>query len=67
LYDALLLMAWGVVFLKKKQAQLRSLDRRELLFIALSSLENGASWPCCCYATPNGVVSMVIPIDGASP
>ena len=41
-----LVMAWLVVFLRGKQGQLRSLDRQELGFIALSGLATCASWLC---------------------
>lgn len=61
-----LLMAWIIVFAKGKQAQLRTLDRRELVFIALSGLSTGASWLCYYYAIQNGSVSVVVPIDKMS-
>ena len=41
-----LLMAWVIVLSRGKQRQLRTLDRRELLFIALSGIATGASWLC---------------------
>lgn len=61
-----LLMAWVIVFLKGKQKQVRSIDRKELLFISLSGLATGASWLCYYYAIQNGIVSVVIPIDKMS-
>lgn len=61
-----LVMAWGIVFARGKQAQLRTLDRRELGFIALSGLATGASWLCYYYAIQNGSVSVVVPIDKMS-
>ena len=61
-----LIMAWVIVVLKGKTPQLRSLDRRELGFIALSGLATGASWLCYYYAIQNGVVSVVVPIDKLS-
>ncbi len=61
-----LVMAWVIVFLKGKQTQLKTLDRRELGFIALSGLATGASWLCYYYAIQNGVVSVVVPIDKMS-
>lgn len=61
-----LLMAWIIVFAKGKQAQLRTLDRQELVFIALSGLSTGASWLCYYYAIQNGSVSVVVPIDKMS-
>ncbi len=61
-----LVMAWAIVFLRGKQAGLRDLNRRELLFIVLSGLATGASWLCYYYAIQNGAVSAVAPIDKLS-
>ncbi len=61
-----LLMAWGVVFLKGKQKQAGTIDHRELLYISLSGLATGASWLCYYYAIQNGIVSLVVPIDKMS-
>jgi len=61
-----LIMAWIIVLLKKKQAQIKGIDRRELLFIVLSGLATGSSWLCYYYAIQNGIVSVVVPIDKMS-
>lgn len=61
-----LVMAWGIVFMRGKQNQLKSLNHRELLFIILSGLATGASWLCYYYAIQNGMVSIVVPIDKLS-
>lgn len=61
-----LFMAWLVVFIKKKQPALKALDRKELIFIALSGLATGASWLCYYYAIGHGIVSIVVPIDKLS-
>ena len=61
-----LVMAWLVVFSQGKQKQLASLDKRELLFIALSGVATGASWLCYYYAIQAGEVSVVVPIDKLS-
>ncbi len=61
-----LVMAWLVVFLKGKQTALKSLDKKELGFIALSGLATGGSWLCYYYAIQNGIVSVVVPIDKMS-
>ena len=58
-----LVMAWLIVLIKGKQKQLKSLDKKELGFIALSGLATGGSWLCYYYAIQNGVVSVVVPID----
>ena len=61
-----LAMAWLIVLIKGKQKQLKSLDKKELGFIALSGLATGGSWLCYYYAIQNGVVSVVVPIDKMS-
>lgn len=61
-----LIMAWAMVFLKGKTPQLRRLNRKELVFIALSGIATGASWLCYYYAIQKGVVSVVVPIDKMS-
>ena len=61
-----LVMAWLIVLIKGKQKQLKSLDKKELGFIALSGLATGGSWLCYYYAIQNGVVSVVVPIDKLS-
>lgn len=61
-----LVMAWLIVFIKGKQSQFKSLDKRELVFIILSGIATGASWLCYYYAIQNGVVSVVVPIDKMS-
>ena len=61
-----LIMAWGIVLAKGEQKQLKGINKKELVFIALSGLATGASWLCYYYAIQNGVVSVVIPIDKMS-
>ena len=61
-----LLMAWGIVFLKGKQGQVKSVDKKELAFIVLSGIATGASWLCYYNAIQNGIVSVVVPIDKMS-
>lgn len=61
-----LLMAWFIVFAKGKQNQLKTMDKKELLFISLSGIATGASWLCYYYAIQNGEVSVVVPIDKLS-
>ena len=61
-----LIMAWLIVFMKGKGSELKKLDRKELVFIALSGIATGASWLCYYYAIQNGVVSVVVPIDKLS-
>ena len=61
-----LIMAWAIVFAKKKQVGLLSIDRKELVFIGLSGIATGASWLFYYYAIQNGEVSVVVPIDKLS-
>lgn len=61
-----LLMAWIIVFAKGKQHQIRTLDKKELVFISLSGIATGASWLFYYYAIQNGIVSVVVPIDKLS-
>ena len=61
-----LVLSWGVVFARGKHQGLRTIDRRELIFIALSGVATGASGLCYYYALGHGVVSVVVPIDKLS-
>lgn len=61
-----LIMAWMIVFARKKQNQIKVIDKKELLFICLSGIATGASWLCYYYAIQNGIVSVVVPIDKLS-
>lgn len=61
-----LVMSFVIVLVKGKQTQLKAVDRKEAVFIALSGLATGASWLCYYYAIQNGVVSVVVPIDKLS-
>ena len=61
-----LVMAWIIVFAKGKQREIKYIDKKELIFIALSGIATGASWLCYYYAIQNGIVSVVIPIDKLS-
>lgn len=61
-----LIMAWAIVIMKGKTSQVKSIDRRELVFICLSGLATGASWLCYYYAIQHGIVSVVVPIDKLS-
>ena len=61
-----LIMAWVIVFSRGKQKQLKTIDKKELLFIGLSGIATGASWLCYYYAIQKGDVSVVVPIDKLS-
>lgn len=59
-------IAWAIVFARKKQGLVRHIPADELRFLGLSGIATGASWLCYYYAIQNGVVSIVVPIDKLS-
>lgn len=61
-----LVMSWLIVFMKKKQTQVKEVGKKELVCIFLSGIATGASWLCYYYAIQNGIVSVVVPIDKLS-
>jgi transporter family protein len=66
-----LVFAWAIVFALAKPgiggvSEIRSLDRRTLLFLALSGLATGLSWLCYFRALQLGPASRVAPIDKLS-
>ena len=61
-----LILSWIIVFARGKQTQLKTIDKKELLFICLSGLATGASWLCYYFAIQHGIVSVVVPIDKLS-
>jgi transporter family protein len=61
-----LVMAWAIVAIKGKHKGIKTIDKKELLFICLSGLATGASWLCYYYAIQTGDVSVVVPIDKLS-
>ncbi len=61
-----LIMAWVMVFVTKKQNSVKNIPRKELLFISLSGLATGGSWLCYYKALQDGPASVVVPIDKLS-
>lgn len=61
-----LIMAWIMVFVTKKQDELKKIDRKSMAFICLSGLTTGLSWPCYYKALQDGQASVVVPIDKLS-
>ena len=61
-----LIMAWVVLFVTKKQNDVRYLDRKELRYIVLSGFATGASWLCYYRALQTGPASLIVPIDKLS-
>lgn len=64
--SVVLVMAWIVVFVTKKQHTIRDTSKKELCFICLSGLATGASWLCYYKALQDGLASVVVPIDKLS-
>ena len=61
-----LVMSWVMVDVTGKAGAVRTVPRRELLFICLSGLATGASWLCYYKALQDGLASVVVPIDKLS-
>ena len=61
-----LIVAWGIVLMKGKQREIRKIDRRSWIFIALSGLATGLSWLAFYRALQEGPASVVVPIDKLS-
>ena len=61
-----LIMAWAMVFITKKQGSIKKIAKKELLFILLSGLATGGSWLCYYKALQDGPASVVVPIDKLS-
>lgn len=61
-----LIMAWIMVFVTKKQGELKKIDRKNMVFICLSGLTTGLSWLCYYKALQDGQASVVVPIDKLS-
>jgi transporter family protein len=69
--SVVVVFAWGIaLFLARPEvgllAEVRSLDRRTLLFLGLSGLATGLSWICYFRALQLGPASRVAPIDKLS-
>jgi bacterial/archaeal transporter family protein len=76
--SVVVVFAWAIVFFFARPetaapgfahgawAEIRSLDRRTLLFLALSGLATGLSWLCYFRALQLGPASRVAPLDKLS-
>jgi transporter family protein len=58
--------AWGIALALGKHNELRTLDRRTLIFLTLSGLATGLSWLCYFRALQLGPASRVAPLDKLS-
>lgn len=61
-----LFMAWVMVLVTGKQREIKTIEKRELVFIVLSGFATGASWLCYYRALQEGPASVVVPIDKLS-
>ena len=61
-----LIMAWIVVFVTKKQNTIRDIDKNSWIFLFLSGIATGGSWLCYYRALQMGPASVVVPIDKLS-
>ncbi|MBC5625078.1 EamA family transporter [Clostridium sp. NSJ-49] len=61
-----LIMSWIIVFITKKQHEIKNIDRTSLSFIVLSGIATGGSWLCYYKALQDGLASVVVPIDKLS-
>ena len=61
-----LVMAWVVVFLQKKQSKVKEVGKTSWIFLILSGVTTGMSWLCYYRALQEGTASIVVPIDKLS-
>lgn len=61
-----LIMAWLMVFVTGKQREIKTIGKRNMLFICFSGLTTGLSWLCYYKALQDGQASVVVPIDKLS-
>ena len=64
--SVVVVFAWSIALALGKHGELRSLDRRTLMFLALSGLATGLSWICYFRALQLGPASRVAPLDKLS-
>ena len=61
-----LVMAWVIVLITRKQSTIKSIDKRSWIFLILSAVATGSSWLCYYKALQDGPASVVAPIDKLS-
>jgi transporter family protein len=64
--SVVVVFAWGIALALGKHSEIRSLDKRTLLFLTLSGLATGLSWLCYFRALQLGPASRVAPLDKLS-
>ncbi|NLW10099.1 MAG: EamA family transporter [Firmicutes bacterium] len=61
-----LVMAWLIVFMTKKEKTIKEIDQKSWIFLILSGFATGGSWLCYYRALQTGPASVVVPIDKLS-
>ena len=61
-----LIMSWLIVIFKRKIKLIKNINKKDFLFLVLSSFATAGSWLCYYYAISKGQVSVVVPIDKLS-
>jgi transporter family protein len=61
-----LAMTWLIVFMQRKQSDIKQIKKRNWTFIGLSGLVTGLSWLCFYRALQEGPASIVVPLDKLS-
>jgi len=64
--SVVMVFAWGIALALGKHGEIRDLDRRTCLFLALSGVATGLSWLCYFRALQLGPASRVAPLDKLS-
>ncbi len=64
--SVVVVFTWGIALALGKHGEIRSLDRRTMLFLTLSGIATGLSWLCYFRALQLGPVSRVAPLDKLS-
>ena len=62
----ILLIIWGVIFVKKEYKDIHNINKKNILFIFLSGLSTGLSWLFYFIALKKGEASIVFPIEKLS-
>ena len=62
----ILVIIWGVIFIKKEYKDIHNINKKNILFIVLSGLSTGLSWLFYFMALKEGEASIVFPIEKLS-
>ncbi len=64
--SVVVVFAWAIAIALGKHGEIRALDRRTVMFLALSGIATGLSWICYFRALQLGPASRVAPLDKLS-